>query len=162
MGVLDFLRLSWELVLASWWYLKSTDIPEQLAERYADLYRILTHKYYVDEFYDWLIVRPLHVVSEKFLWRVVDAGAIDNVLVNGTGETRARRGRCFTAASIRQHHRVTPPGFCWARFCGLLYIFANQYSRSDAGQGSILGRDCDSNTDRSYLCPGTRRIFSRS
>jgi len=36
--------------VASWWYLKSTDIPEQLAERFADLYRILVHKYYVDEF----------------------------------------------------------------------------------------------------------------
>ena len=61
--------------IALWWYLKSTDIPEQLAERYADLYRILTHKYYVDEFYNWLIVRPLRIVSEKFLWRVVDAGS---------------------------------------------------------------------------------------
>jgi NADH-quinone oxidoreductase subunit L len=27
--------------IASWWYLKSTDIPDQLAERFADLYRIL-------------------------------------------------------------------------------------------------------------------------
>jgi NADH-quinone oxidoreductase subunit L len=78
--------------VALWWYLKSTDIPEQLAERFADMYRILTHKYYVDEFYNWLIVRPLRVVSEKFLWRVVDAGAIDNLLVNGTGEGTAGVG----------------------------------------------------------------------
>ncbi len=80
------------ILIASWWYLKSTDIPEKLAERYADLYRILTHKYYVDEFYDWLIVRPLHMVSEKFLWKVVDAGAIDNVLVNGTGRSTSNVG----------------------------------------------------------------------
>ena len=80
------------IVLALWWYLKSTEIPEQLAERYADLYRILTHKYYVDEFYDWLIVRPVRIVSEKFLWRVVDAGVIDNEMVNGAGEGTARLG----------------------------------------------------------------------
>ena len=78
--------------LALWWYLKATDIPDRLAERYADLYRILTHKYYVDEFYDWLIVRPLCVVSDKFLWRVVDEGAIDGVMVNGTAETTAGLG----------------------------------------------------------------------
>jgi NADH-quinone oxidoreductase subunit L len=74
------------IVLASWWYLRSTDVPEQLAERYADLYRILTHKYYVDEFYNWLIVRPLRGVSEKFLWHVVDSEVIDNVMVNGAAE----------------------------------------------------------------------------
>ncbi len=78
--------------IALWWYLKSTQIPERLAERFADSYRILIHKYYVDEFYNWLIIRPLRVVSEKFLWRVVDAGAIDNVMVNGTGEVTADAG----------------------------------------------------------------------
>ena len=78
--------------VALWWYLKSTEIPEQLAERYAEAYKVLTNKYYVDEFYNWLIVRPLRVVSEKFLWKVVDTGAIDNVLVNGTGEGTAGVG----------------------------------------------------------------------
>ena len=78
--------------IALWWYLKSTNIPDRMAERYADLYRILTHKYYVDEFYNWLIVRPLCIVSDKFLWRVVDAGAIDNVMVNGAGESTAGVG----------------------------------------------------------------------
>jgi NADH-quinone oxidoreductase subunit L len=80
------------IAVALWWYLKSTEIPGKMAERYADLYRILTHKYYVDEFYAWLIVRPLHVVSEKLLWRAVDAGAIDDVLVNGAGESTANLG----------------------------------------------------------------------
>jgi hypothetical protein len=56
------------------------------------LYRILTHKYYVDEFYNWLIVHPLRVVSEKFLWRVVDAAPSTIRLVNGTGESTASVG----------------------------------------------------------------------
>jgi len=83
------------IVIALWWYLKSTDIPERLAERFADLYRILTHKYYVDEFYNWLIVRPLCIVSERFLWRVVDASAIDDGLVNGAGEGTAGVGEAL-------------------------------------------------------------------
>jgi NADH-quinone oxidoreductase subunit L len=78
--------------IALWWYLKSTNVPEELAERYADAYRILTHKYYVDEFYDWLIVNPLRNVSDKFLWRVVDEEAIDGAMVNGVGGGAAGLG----------------------------------------------------------------------
>jgi NADH-quinone oxidoreductase subunit L len=111
--------------IASWWYLKSTEIPDQLAERFADLYRILTHKYYVDEFYNWLIVGPLHIVSEKFLWRVVDAGAIDNVLVNGTGESTAGVGevlRRIQSGNISSYATwVLVGAVLW-----LLYVFANQ------------------------------------
>ena len=110
--------------LASWWYLKSTDIPEQMAERYADLYRILTHKYYVDEFYDWLIVRPLRIVSEKFLWPVMDAGAIDNVMVNGTAETTANVGdvlRRLQSGNITSYATwVLLGAVLW-----LLFVFAN-------------------------------------
>jgi len=109
--------------VALWWYLKSTNIPEQLAERYPDLYRILTHKYYVDEFYNWLIVRPLCVVSDKFLWRVVDAGAIDNFMVNGAGETTASVG-----GVLRRIQSGNIPSYAAWVLLGavlwLLYIFA--------------------------------------
>jgi NADH-quinone oxidoreductase subunit L len=109
--------------VASWWYLKSTDIPEQLAERFADLYRILVHKYYVDEFYNWVIVRPLRIVSEKFLWRVVDEGTIDNVLVNGAGESTASVGNI-----LRRIQSGNIPSYATWVLLGavlwLLYIFA--------------------------------------
>ena len=36
----------------------------------------------MDEAYDRLIVRPLHALSERLLWRVFDVGVIDR-LVNG-------------------------------------------------------------------------------
>jgi NADH-quinone oxidoreductase subunit L len=78
------------ILIASWFYLKSTEIPQRLAERFSGLYQVLSHKYYVDEFYDWLIVHPLRTGSDKFLWRVVDAGAIDRVGVEGTA--RATEG----------------------------------------------------------------------
>ncbi len=41
--------------------------------------------YYVDEAYDAAIVQPIKVTSERGLWKVMDAGAIDG-LVNGTAE----------------------------------------------------------------------------
>ena len=107
--------------IALWWYLKSTNIPDRMAERYADLYRILTHKYYVDEFYNWLIVRPLCIVSDKFLWRVVDAGAIDNVMVNGTGESTARRGQRLAANPIRQYYQLCHMGPVGRAFVAIVY-----------------------------------------
>ncbi len=111
------------ILLASWWYLKSTEIPEGLAERHPGLYRILVHKYYVDEFYDALIVRPLKFISEKFLWKVVDAGAIDNVLVNGTGRTASGFGellRRMQSGDITSYATwVLLGAVVW-----LLYVFA--------------------------------------
>jgi NADH-quinone oxidoreductase subunit L len=78
------------ILVAAWFYWKSTEIPGRLAERFSGLYRVLVHKYYVDEFYDWLVVRPVSVGSEKVLWRAIDAGAIDTLMVDGTA--RLTRG----------------------------------------------------------------------
>ena len=80
------------ILVAYWLYLKSPRLPALLAGRFSWLYDVLIHKYYVDEFYNWLVVRPLCSVSEKILWRRVDAGAIDGVMVNGTGEEVAGVG----------------------------------------------------------------------
>jgi NADH-quinone oxidoreductase subunit L len=81
------------ILVAYWFYLKFTGWPNRMAERFSRLYTILIHKYYVDEFYNWLVVRPLRVGSEKILWQRVDEQAIDGVMVNGTGETVAGVGR---------------------------------------------------------------------
>ena len=46
--------------------------------------KVLLHKYYVDEIYHSLIVRPLAAISKLFLWKVVDQGLIDGIGVNGS------------------------------------------------------------------------------
>jgi NADH-quinone oxidoreductase subunit L len=94
------------ILVAYWLYLKSTRLPALLAERFSWLYNILIHKYYVDEFYNWLVVRPLCTVSEKFLWQRVDVEAIDGVMVNGTGEEVAGVGnllRRIQSGNIRSY-----------------------------------------------------------
>jgi NADH-quinone oxidoreductase subunit L len=45
---------------------------------------VVAHKYYVDEGIDRVIVEPTYKVSRSFLWRVVDNGLIDGLLVNGS------------------------------------------------------------------------------
>ena len=54
---------------------------------------MLINKYYVDEIYDWLIVRPIRWSSEKILWRGVDSGAIDSLMVDGTAGATASVGQ---------------------------------------------------------------------
>jgi len=71
-------------LLVAWWsYIKRPDIPKRMAQSVRGLYTLLLNKYYVDEIYAALIVRPLLWISTNVLWHVVDEGAIDGV-VNGT------------------------------------------------------------------------------
>jgi NADH-quinone oxidoreductase subunit L len=46
--------------------------------------RVLFRKYFVDEIYDFLIVRPLVGLSRWVLWKGVDQGLIDGVGANGS------------------------------------------------------------------------------
>ena len=56
----------------------------------AGFWKVLFHKYYVDEIYGALIVQPLVAFSNRFLWKTVDEKLVDGAGVNGTaGATRA-------------------------------------------------------------------------
>jgi NADH-quinone oxidoreductase subunit L len=80
-------------ILVAWWfYLRSPEQPRRLAARFDGLYQLLVRKYYVDEFYGWLIVRPIMKASEKFFWQAADAGAIDGVMVQGSADVTAGAG----------------------------------------------------------------------
>jgi NADH-quinone oxidoreductase subunit L len=80
------------ILIALWFYVRATHIPSQLAQRFDGLYQLLVRKYYVDEFYDWLLVNPVRHVSEKFLWRSADAAAIDGMMVNGSADATLSLG----------------------------------------------------------------------
>ena len=58
--------------------------PIVIAASFAGVHRLLLNKYYVDEIYDAAIVQPIKGLSERGLWKVVDAGIIDGA-VNGAG-----------------------------------------------------------------------------
>jgi NADH-quinone oxidoreductase subunit L len=70
------------IAVAYVFYVASPGLPDRLAQRAAGLYDLVLNKYYVDELYELLFVRPTVALSNA-LWRVVDVGVIDG-LVNGT------------------------------------------------------------------------------
>ncbi len=59
-------------------------VPKAQARPEEGFARVLNHKYYVDEIYDAAVVRPTYDVSRNLLWRGIDAGLIDGLLVNGS------------------------------------------------------------------------------
>ena len=68
--------------LAFFFFLKNPQAADDMANRFAGLHRLLVNKYYVDELYAAVIVRPLVWLSENVFWKVVDVEAIDGT-VNG-------------------------------------------------------------------------------
>jgi len=81
--------------LAAWWlYIKSPETPKRWAQSVRGLYLLLLNKYYVDEIYAALIVRPLLWISTNVLWHGVDEGVIDGV-VNGSARVARASGSQF-------------------------------------------------------------------
>jgi NADH-quinone oxidoreductase subunit L len=54
--------------------------------------KVLLNKYYVDEIYDAVIVRPIVWLSRVVLWKGVDSGLIDGAGVNGSAFTARTLG----------------------------------------------------------------------
>src|SRR6267378_1024170 len=73
------------LGIASWLYLKRPEKADGLAKSLAPAYRTLLNKYYVDELYAAVIVKPLLWVSTNALWKTADVAAIDGA-VNGIAD----------------------------------------------------------------------------
>jgi NADH-quinone oxidoreductase subunit L len=73
------------LLVAFWLYIRQPGKPEALAKSLRGVYTTLLNKYYVDEIYAALIVRPLLWISRNVLWQAVDVGVIDGT-VNGLAE----------------------------------------------------------------------------
>ena len=58
-------------------------VPAREAKEPTGFLGLLYHKYYVDELYDLVIIRPFKRLC-VFSWRVVDQGILDGALVNGS------------------------------------------------------------------------------
>jgi NADH-quinone oxidoreductase subunit L len=64
------------LGIAYQFYLRNPRLPEELARQHAPLYRFLLNKWYFDELYDLILVRPTLWLG-NVLWRYGDGWLID-------------------------------------------------------------------------------------
>lgn len=63
-------------------YIRSPEKPRELAARHHGLYQFLLNKWYFDELYDFLFVRPAMRLG-RFLWKTGDGKVIDGLGPDG-------------------------------------------------------------------------------
>ena len=72
------------------WYLASRvykygfEIASRLREKWEWAYKISLNKWYVDELYNLVLIKPVHLFTTHFLWRLFDLNIIDRI-VNTSG-----------------------------------------------------------------------------
>jgi NADH-quinone oxidoreductase subunit L len=73
-------------VLAIWFaryvYLKNPRFAFNVSTKFKGIYNLLLNKYWVDEFYDNAIIKPIERGSDRILWKFTDVAIIDGI-VNG-------------------------------------------------------------------------------
>ena len=94
------------LVTAYWFYIVNPSLPRRLAENQRYLYQFLLNKWYFDEVYDFVFLRPAGWLG-RFLWKRGDGAVIDGG-INGLAlgliplitrlAGRAQSGYIFTYA----------------------------------------------------------------
>jgi NADH-quinone oxidoreductase subunit L len=77
------------LLLGHQLYARRPELSARLAGRFAGLKRLLEGKYFVDELYAAVVVRPTRGLSERVLWRLVDVRLIDGLVNLLGGLTKA-------------------------------------------------------------------------
>ena len=64
------------LLLADTLYRRKPELPARMAESSRALYGLVANKYWIDQIYGFLLVKPLLVLSRYVLWGGVDRGVI--------------------------------------------------------------------------------------
>ncbi|MHB8218611.1 MAG: NADH-quinone oxidoreductase subunit L [Candidatus Sulfotelmatobacter sp.] len=78
------------VALLGWWfayllYCKRPELPQKIADSLGGFYQTVVHKYYIDELYAAVFVKPLIDGSTRILWQGVDRNIID-AAVNDAGD----------------------------------------------------------------------------
>jgi len=83
-GTIEYLLMGVSVLvaLAGWWlayqlYYKRPELPQKIADALGDFYQAVANKYYIDELYAVVFVKPLVDGSTRILWQGVDRKVID-------------------------------------------------------------------------------------
>ncbi|MGQ7791928.1 NADH-quinone oxidoreductase subunit L [Faunimonas sp. B44] len=71
-----FLAMVLGFLVALWFYILRPDTPKRVGEQHEGLYRFLLNKWYFDELFDRVLVRPSMALG-RFLWKRGDGWLID-------------------------------------------------------------------------------------
>jgi NADH-quinone oxidoreductase subunit L len=93
------------LLLADTFYRRKPELPAKLAAHTGALYRLIANKYWIDELYGFLIVKPLLVISRYILWGGIDRGVIGggNRILAGSAQGAGAILRRIQSGNIRSY-----------------------------------------------------------
>lgn len=91
-------------------------IPKQIVSSFKSLYSIIFRKYYLDEFYFYVIVDPLIFMANKILWKFFDEKIIDGI-VNGSA-----RLTIFVGSLLRKIQTGIVQNYALIMFIGIVFI----------------------------------------
>ena len=72
--------------LAAYFYILSPEIPGKLVQQFSAVHRVLFNKYYIDELYSFILIRPTIWVAKNILIGITDMRIIE-AIVNGVPAT---------------------------------------------------------------------------
>ncbi|TVR02946.1 MAG: NADH-quinone oxidoreductase subunit L [Deltaproteobacteria bacterium] len=107
------------IALAWLFYGKPSDVPGAMAEKAAAVHRILSNKYYVDEFYAATVGRGVTLLG-RVCHRLVDELLIDTLLVNGTARLMGFLGSVLRVVQNGQVQRYV--AFVFLGIAIILYL----------------------------------------
>jgi len=106
------------IVFAWWCYIKQPELPGKIAARFAPITRMLENKYWVDEFNQAVFANGSVKLGKK-LWKYIDAGLIDGVMVNGSANLVAS-----LSGKLRQIQSGYIYHYAFAMMIGLVVLIA--------------------------------------
>jgi len=119
-----FIAMVSGLMVACLFYLVAPSLPKRLAEKMSFLYRFLLNKWYMDELYDFLFVRPA-IRLGCFLWKVGDGKIIDGLGPNGiAGRVQAVTNKIVKLQSGYLYH------YAFAMLIGVVALISWMMIRS--------------------------------
>jgi NADH-quinone oxidoreductase subunit L len=98
--------------LAAFVYLREENLAAKITQKFAGIHRVLWNKYYVDELYDFIIVRPTIWVAKNVIVGVTDGKIIEGV-VNGVPSSIGRLSsllRSLQTGMVQQYAAVMAIG----------------------------------------------------
>ena len=106
-------------IFFAWWcYIKQPDLPGKIAARFTPITRMLENKYWADEFNQAVFANGAVALGKK-LWKSVDAGLIDDVIVNGSANLVVS-----LAGKLRQIQSGYIYHYAFAMIIGLVLLIA--------------------------------------
>ncbi len=108
------------LLIAWLLYIVKPSLPGKIAKQFLPIYKLFLNKWYIDEIYHFLIVRPSLRLG-NFLWKGIDVAIVDRLGPNGAawisakcavGVSRAQNGLIYTYAFVTLLGLIGLVGYC--------------------------------------------------